>query len=226
MKISAKIKSSSDQAATLLRRAIISGDIKPGEKLREMEISEAMGVSRSPIREAFRVLESEGLVHIETNKGATVTKLTEKDLNEIYDLRILIELHGLRLSWDYLTQIETDTMENIIVQMQKHLQAKDYYSYLNVSHKFHEFILKNCKNERLFKMFSILRNNIFAIQILANSYPAYSNDSMQEHKKVLSAVKDRDLGKATFYLKEHLISGRKRAKRYLKQLSRDVRISN
>ena len=73
MKISAKIKSSSDQAATLLRRAIICGDIKPGEKLREMEISEAMGVSRSPIREAFRVLESEGLVHIETNKGATVT---------------------------------------------------------------------------------------------------------------------------------------------------------
>ena len=226
MKNLSKIKSSSEQAVTLLRKAIISGDIKPGEKLRETEISEALGVSRSPIREAFRVLESEGLVQLEANKGATVTKLTEKDLYEIYDLRILIELHGLQLSWEYITQNEIDKVDNIIIQMEKHLDAKDYDRYLKVSHEFHEFILNNCKNDRLLKMFNILKNNIFTIQILANPYPKYSKDSMQEHKKVLSAIKDRDLEKATHYLKEHLRAGYQRARKYLKLLSLEERISN
>ena len=145
--------------------------------------------------------------------------MTEKDLNEIYDLRILIELHGLQLSWEYITQKVIEEMTNIIFQMEKYLDGKNYDEYLKVSHAFHEFILMNCKNDRILKMFNILKNNIFTIQIIANPYPKYSKDSMKEHKKILSAIKNQDLEKAMLSLREHLEAGHRRARKYLKQLS-------
>ena len=212
-----KIKTSSDQAAFQLRNAIISGELKPGDRLREAEISVAMGVSRSPIREAFRILESEGLVQITANKGVSVTHLTENDLSEIYEIRILLELHGLRLALKHMTKKHIDEFKLIIQKMEEQLNFKNYIGYLNVSHEFHEFYMRNCGNERLFKLFRILRNNILAIQVFAYSYPKYSADSIEEHRKILSALEETNLNKAEEYLRMHLEAGYKRAKKYLKK---------
>jgi DNA-binding GntR family transcriptional regulator len=86
-----RIKTNSVQIANRLREDMMSHKLKPGSKLREVELSRTLGVSRSPIREALRILEAEGLTQIAPNKGAYVTKLGEKDLREIYELRTLLD---------------------------------------------------------------------------------------------------------------------------------------
>jgi DNA-binding GntR family transcriptional regulator len=217
MKTFSKIKTSSDQAVILLRQAIISGDFKPGEKLREIEISEAIGISRSPIREAFRMLEAEGLVEIAPNKGATVTKLNEKDIREIYELRILIEIHGLRKAMENITQENISELHGILGLMESRIKSEDYMGYLETSHEFHEFYMKNSQNERLYNLFQVLRNNILAIQIFTHSFHKISDVSLEEHRRIFQAIKEKNFEKAKNYLKRHLEGGQKRSLRFYKK---------
>ncbi|MBW1691155.1 MAG: GntR family transcriptional regulator [Deltaproteobacteria bacterium] len=216
MEFKGKIETSSAQTASILRQSIITGEIKPGTRLRETELSRSLNISRSPIREAFRILESEGLVQINPNKGTFVIHITEKDLQEIYELRILLELYGLRQAFKNLAKEHFKEMEKLLQEMERKLAVKDYISYLNVSHEFHEFYLERCGNERLFYIFRILKNNILAIQFFAYSYPAHGSNSLEEHKKILAALMKGDLEKAVGDLRIHLESGYQRAKEFLK----------
>lgn len=218
MQFRAKIKTNSAQVASIIKQAVISGELRPGIRLREAELSESLGVSRSPIREAFRILESEGLVQISPNKGVSVTQLTEKDLREIYELRILLEVHGLRQACKNMAEEHFKGLEILIGEMEKRIKSKDYIGYFKTSHEFHEFYMKQCENERLFNLFTILKNTILAVQIFAYSYPKHSTDSMKEHRKVFSALLKRDPDSAEAYLREHLESGYERAKRFLKTI--------
>lgn len=216
MQFQAKVKTTSAQIASIIRQAIISGELKPGQRLREPEIAESLGVSRSPIREAFRVLEAEGLVEITPNKGVSVTLLDENDLREIFELRILLESHGVRLACENMTEEHLRRLGALIDEMEKRIQSKDYLDYLHISQQFHEFYMKNCNNERLFNVFRILRNNILATQIFAYSYPDHASNSIEEHKNIFSALLEKNPDKAEKRLREHLESGYERAKRFLK----------
>jgi DNA-binding GntR family transcriptional regulator len=217
MRFDNKIETSSAQIASILRQAIISGELKPGTRLREAELSESLKISRSPIREAFRILEPEGLVQITPNRGAVVVQLNASDLKEIYELRMLLELHAVRIACNQMSQEDLDELKGLFQEMEKKLELKDYVGYLRISHDFHECYIKKCKNERLYNLFRILRNNILGIQIFAYSYPNHSLDSLEEHKKILTALRRKDADKAEEYLRKHLESGYERAKRFLKK---------
>ncbi len=217
MKFNDKIQTSSAQAASILRQAIITGELKLGTRLRETELSNSLNISRSPIREAFRMLESEGLVQICPNKGAFVTQLNEKDLKDIYELRKLLEVHAIRIACSRVTQEDLEELKAVIKEMERRLELKDYMGYLKSSHEFHECFIKKCENERLFNLFRVLRNSILAIQILAYSYPERSSDSLEEHRKILSALSKRNPDKAEEYLRKHLEYGYERAREFLKK---------
>lgn len=217
MKFNNKIETSSAQIASILREAIITGELKPGTRLREAELSKSFNISRSPIREAFRILEPEGLVQITPNKGAIVVQLDEKDLEDIYELRMLLELHAVRVACKQMTEENLEELKALFKEMESKLDLKDYVGYLKVSHDFHEYYMKKCENERLFNVFRILRNNILAIQIFAYSYPDHSLDSLEEHRKVLDAFFKKDADRAEECLRKHLDSGYVRAQRFLKK---------
>ena len=210
-----KIKTTSEQVASVIRQAIISGKIKPGARIMEASISEQLGVSRSPIREAVRILESEELIRITPNKGVSVTQLNEKDLWEIYELRILLESYGMRRVCKTITEEQLKELRHIIQEMEKMKQSKDHLGYLKVSHEFHEFYIKRCNNERLFNLFRVLKNGIFAIQIFSYSYSDFLDDSLREHRKIFLKLLKRDADGAELALKNHLKSGYERAKKYL-----------
>ena len=217
MKFNNKIETSSAQVASILRQAIITGELKLGTRLRETELSHSLNISRSPIREAFRMLESEGLVQISPNKGAFVTQLSEKDLKDIYELRKLLEVHAIRIACSRVTQEDLEELKAVIKEMERSLELKDYIGYLKSSHEFHECFIKKCENERLFNLFRVLRNSILAIQIFAYSYPERSSDSLEEHRKILSALLKRNPDKAEEYLNKHLEYGYERARKFLKK---------
>jgi DNA-binding GntR family transcriptional regulator len=184
-------------------------------KLPEVELSKSLGVSRSPIRESFRILEAEGLVQIIPNKGVSVSNFSEKDIIEIYELRTLLESYGIRRACKYLSQENLGELKSLIIEMGKKVESKDFIGYLNAANKFHELFMKNCNNQRLFNLFKALRNNILTIQAFSQSYPEYGADSFGEHKKIFEALLRRDDVKAEAHLKEHLKSGLERTKRYL-----------
>ena len=217
MKFNDKIETSSVQVASILRQAIITGELKLGTRLRETGLSNSLNISRSPIREAFRMLESEGLVQISPNKGAFVTQLNEKDLKDIYELRKLLEVHAIRIACSRVTQEDLEELKAVIKEMERRLELKDYIGYLKSSHEFHECFIKKCENERLFNLFRVLRNSILAIQIFAYSYPERSSDSLEEHKKILSALLKRNPDNAEEYLIKHLEYGYERARKFLKK---------
>lgn len=210
-----KIKTGSDQVASAIRDTIISGKIKPGTRLIEADISVQLGVSRSPLREAFRTLASEGLLTISPYKGVFVTKLNERDLYEIYELRILLESYGIRQACKSINKKQLEELRRFIQDMEKRKQSKDYLGYLEVSHKFHEIYMKSCDNERLYDLFNVLKNNIFSIQILSNTYSFFINDSMDEHREILSKIMEKDPDGAELAIKKHLRYGYKRAKECL-----------
>lgn len=217
MKFENKIETSSAQVASIIRQAIITGELKPGTRLVEQALTRSLDISRSPIREAFRILESEGLVHIIPNKGTFVIQLNEKDLKEIYELRKLLEIYAIRMACNSMTQKDLEELKVIIKEMERRLELKDYIGYLRFSHEFHESFIKKCENKRLFNLFRVLRNNIIAIQIFAYSYPERSSDSLEEHRKILSALSKRNSDKAEEYLRKHLEYGYERAGEFLKK---------
>jgi DNA-binding GntR family transcriptional regulator len=212
-----KIRTSTDQVASYLRDAILSGKLKSGARLRENEIATLMGISRSPIREAFRILESEGLVQIAPNKGVTVSRLTEKDLNEIYEIRMLLEQYGLENAWKQAPSLTLEELGGIIKRMEDHLRKKDFLGFLKASHEFHECFMKRCKNQRFLRIYRIVWNNTRTVQIFAHSYmEPQAKTLMEEHRKIFKALKENALERAVEDLKIHLVHGLQRAKAFLK----------
>ena len=117
MRDQSKIKTVSEQIADILRDDIFSGRFYPGAKLKEKEISEVMSVSRTPIREAFRILQSDGLVEISTNKGVQVTHITEEDILEVCELRKILEIHCIKKTIKIFNEDDFLWMKEIILSL-------------------------------------------------------------------------------------------------------------
>jgi len=212
-----KIQTNSSQVASIIRQLIISGELKSGVRLIESELTKSLGISRSPIREAFRILESEGFLRVVPNKGASVAEFKEKDLHEIYELRALLESHGIRLSCIHLSEQNLEKLRDLIREMEEKVMSEDYAGYLRVANDFHDLYMKNCGNERLFSLFRNLRNNILTVQSFARSFPGHDLESgFEEHKAILNALLKRNPDMAEKCIKKHLEIGLSRAMRYMK----------
>jgi DNA-binding GntR family transcriptional regulator len=207
-----EIKTTSAQVASILKEAIFSGELVPGIRLREIEIQRSLNVSRSPIREAFKELQAEGLLTLRPNKGVIVTKLTEKDLKEVYELRILIESHAIRSACEIMTDDDLKEMRAMIEKEKDAIESEDPLHYLEISHGVHECYISKCDNSRLLNLFKILTNSMLAVHILTCSHKdrTFTTKSVEWHKRILSEISKRDANQAEVSLKKHLLMGREK----------------
>jgi DNA-binding GntR family transcriptional regulator len=212
-----KILTSSGQVAETVRESIVSGRLAPGTKLREIELSAMLGVSRSPIREALRMLESEGLVQISPNRGAFVTQLEEKDLEEIHGLRELLEVYAIRMACEKIAAKDMRELETIMKETEESLDSDDYLAYLKTSQQIHDFFVQRCDNGRLRNLYKNIWNITLAIAALGKTRSPDRRASLAEHKKIVKALLQKDADKAEKYLREHLRCGYERTTRLLKQ---------
>jgi len=199
-----KIKSIAEQIVEHIHKAIFEGKILPGERLKENDISKWLGVSRTPTREAFRILESQGLLEINPNKGVQVTLLTLKDLAELFELRQILELHCLRKFVETSSEADIQDMEVLIENMEKAVAANDTLSYLRYSVDFHLHYIAKCRNKRLNSIFSVLADNIRCAQIFFMKKWVTRKGSVEEHRTILEALKDRDAERSEMLLQRHL----------------------
>jgi DNA-binding GntR family transcriptional regulator len=165
-----------------IREAILKGALKPGEKVAEPELAERFGISRTPIREAFRQLESEGYLTVIPRKGAVVTSLSERDVAEFYSIKSILEGYAARIATERLSDKEIERLEAINDRLEQ--LARD------------ELFIKAAGNEKLYELISHLMMKFNRPRMASLSLPGRMEISVQEHRKIIEAFKGKDGEKA------------------------------
>jgi DNA-binding GntR family transcriptional regulator len=175
-----------------LREDIISGYFASGKRLKIAELVARYGVSQMPIREALQQLQGEGIIIIEPNKGAHVRQIDEHFLENMYDIRLLIEVYLTVKSVDHLTSKELSQLQLIQTQYEKSASKKDYVACLNHNKNFHAIIYKSADNP---EGIQILERHWQLINSLRQTYGfghERTSEIIKEHRAIIEALKSKD----------------------------------
>jgi DNA-binding GntR family transcriptional regulator len=193
-----------------IQRAIVSGEYAPGSWLREEDLAERAGVSRTPVREALRQLKIEGLVEMVPNRGALVLGWTARDLDDIHDLRAMLEGYAVRRAAEG-PAIDLGTMEALCTGMETLLAAEGEAGYARIgelSSEFHSALYQASGNRQLIAVMPAL----IQIPLAREGYHQRSRDavvrSMAQHREILDAIAARDGDWAESVMRAHIRAGR------------------
>lgn len=187
-----------------LREAIINGVLRPGERLLEVQLAEELQVSRTPVREAIRKLELEGLVIMVPRKGAYVADISLKDVTNIFEIRAALEGLAAALAAERINDEEIEEMERVLVRKAACIEVNDLSSLLEKDTEFHELIYKASRNERLMQIISNLREQINRFRVISLASPGRGREALEEHKKICEAIVERNSELAQALAQEHI----------------------
>lgn len=187
-----------------LRDAIVQGRLKSGERIRERELVQSLGISRSPLREAIRVLEAEGLVSTAPHRGAWVSELNAADFRETTEVRIMLETYAARLACKALDDAAFDAMAEQIQRARNRKQGRNVAAELNSSMGFHDVFVEACGNRKLIQLYQIVKRHLRRYQLLAFSRLGRAGRAIEEHLEMLDAFRARNVAEVERLLVEHL----------------------
>lgn len=188
----------------VLMDAIMSGQLPPGERLMEVQLAEEMGVSRTPVREAIRRLELEGFVVMIPRKGAYVAGLSIKDIVNIFEIRTALEQLAVSLAAERMTDDDLETLERMVVELSESAKEADVEEWTELDKKFHQLIYEYSRNDRLIQMMNNIIEQINRYRIISLSNPEVRQHSIDEHKKIVEAMAERNITAAEQAAREHL----------------------
>ncbi|MCI8606248.1 MAG: GntR family transcriptional regulator [Hungatella sp.] len=193
-----------DVVFNTLRQAILKGELGPGERLMEIQLAERLGVSRTPIREAIRKLELEGLVLMIPRKGAEVAKISEKSLRDVLELRRSLEELAIELACQRMTEEEIDELEDAQRAFRKAVDSKDVMLMAETDEKYHEIIYQGTKNSRLVQILNNLREQMYRYRLEYIKDADKRQILLIEHDNILKAVRNRKVAEAKAAMREHI----------------------
>lgn len=191
-----------------IREDILTGVYKEHDELREVSIGEELGVSRTPVREALRQLELEGLVTIVPNKGAYVTGITPQDVHDIYKIRSLLEGLCARWATEHITGRQIEELEEIILLSEFHLRKKSAEQAEQVSDldgKFHKVLYEASNSRILEHVLSDFHKYVQMARMMSVGAKDRAERSIEEHRDILKAIKDKDPDKAEWLANQHIM---------------------
>ncbi|MCI8483744.1 MAG: GntR family transcriptional regulator [Lachnospiraceae bacterium] len=175
-----------------LREAILKGELKPGERLMELQLASKLGVSRTPIREAIRMLELEGLAVTVPRKGAEVAKMTEKDMEDVLQIRKALDELAVGLACDNMTKEELEQLYIALKNFEESTRTGDVKKIAQADVEFHDAIYQAADNPKLVTMLNNLREQMYRyrVEYLKNEtvYPRL----IEEHKKIYEGLQRKD----------------------------------
>jgi len=189
-----------------LREDILNGKYAEHEELREVAIGEELGVSRTPVREAFRQLELEGLIQIIPNKGAYVTGITEKDVKDIYMMRSLLEGLCARWATEHITTEQMDEMEENVYLAEFHAKKGHMEQLAQLDNRFHDILYEACDSKLLENQLKAFHEYVLRVRrkTLANAERALKSN--EEHKGIMEAIKAGNADLAEQLAHQHMIN--------------------
>lgn len=185
-------RSTAESAADQLREAIIYGELPMGAPLSEAAIAERLGISRTPVREAFRLLAQEGLVQLRPFAGANVFQVNREELRQLFDFREMLETAALDAVLRHGTASLVDTLKPISARMREALQAGDSRQYLALDAEFHEAILKSAKNPLLCDAYQLVASRLAALRTVVATDPAWLKQSLNSHLGLIKTIASGD----------------------------------
>ena len=194
-----------DKVREGLREEILSGNYPSDTPLREVEIATQFGISRTPVREALRELESEGFVRIVPNMGAFVGSLSWNDASEIFAIRIVLEAFAAQLTTTRLSDDQLQTLERLLEEQRKLAAEGNIPGYTQSDIEFHALLNGTCSNRHLIQLIEMLNDKTKLSTLRNRTFQSKSGleTSLQEHLAILSALKARDARKVGDLLYRH-----------------------
>lgn len=187
-----------------LRTAILEGDLKAGQRLMEMQLAEQLGVSRTPIREAIRKLELEGLVVMLPRKGAYVANMSFKDLIDVLEIRASLEGLAASLATERLRKEDIEELERVAKEFEISVRETDIDNVLKKDVEFHEKIFLMANNKKLYQLITSLWEQVHRFRVTYVSNYDASLSLVDEHKRILEAIKSGNCDLAKQYATEHI----------------------
>lgn len=187
-----------------LREAILTGKLQPGERLMEIQIAETLGVSRTPVREAIRKLEIEGLAVMIPRKGAEVAKITKKQLRDVLEVRKALEELAVQLACERISKEEIEELERAHEEVIKMAQEQNLMEIVRADVHFHQVIYHAADNERLLQILYNLRQQMYRYRLEYLKNTANHELIIEEHTAILNAVKALNVEGATEAMRSHI----------------------
>jgi DNA-binding GntR family transcriptional regulator len=205
-------RSLADEVLERLREAILSGQLAPGEQLRENSLADSMGISRGPIRDALRRLEREGLIIMRRNRTAFVARLSRQDLDEVYSLRNALERLAVQSACRNASPANWNEMQTVIDTMASYIsRGITEQEAAELDLRFHDLLCRASKHQRLLACWSDLRPQIHVFMLSRNVADAdFREMAVRGHQEILDAIKSRDEHCATLIIEGHLQTGYQR----------------
>lgn len=190
-----------------IRNAIVNGQLPSGTRITEPEFADKFGISRTPVREAFRQLESEGFISVVPRKGAIVVSLSARDVSNFYDLKMVLEGYAARSAAKTLAAADIAKMETVNRQLEAASHKKNVRRILFLHNEFHDIFLRACGNE---KLHGIVRSMVMQFQRvrLILTTPGKIEGSIRQHEEIIEAFRKRDPDLAEKLVRKNALYGK------------------
>ena len=196
-----------EQIAASLRESIIRGELKSGQKLTEPDLAERLGISRTPIREAFRQLESEGFLTVVPRRGAVVATISRQEIVDFYELKSLLEGYAAKKAVDKIGPREIEKLKKINSRLEELARDGQVEAFFAKNDEFHSTFLKVCGNEKLVELRDSMVNRFLGMRMAALSIPGRLGESVRQHNSIIRALEKRDGRLAEAVVLEHALLG-------------------
>jgi len=193
------------EVARRIREMIRKGILKEGDKVVEKPLCEAMGVSRTPFREALSLLSSEGLIQLIPNRGARVAQPSMQDIREMFQVMSILEGTCARQCAEKLNEKGLRKLENLYNRLEQHAEERNHEKYMVVNHRYHTLVQELAGNRILSEVINGLRQKILLYRYRQIYLPNRLGESMQEHSDLQEAFRNKAPEAAERLMKEHLI---------------------
>lgn len=200
-----------------IRQAITDRTFAPGERLMEIQLADEMGVSRTPVREAIRKLELEGLVVMIPRRGTYVADLSIKDINEVYEIRTSLDILAAGLAAERISDEELEELQRLLVIIGKSIEEGDMTSIVEADTAFHDILYKASRNGRLCQIISNLREQITGIRGTSMRYPGRLKDTQEEHRQLVEAIASRNVLRSQEAARIHLENAERTLMQYMSE---------
>jgi DNA-binding GntR family transcriptional regulator len=197
-----------DTVVQHIRRCIVEGVLEPGKRLNERELCETLGISRTPLREALKVLAAEGLIEISPNRGATVTKMSEAELRETFELMSGLEAFSGELACERITVAELAEIKALHFAMLACRAQNDLAGYYTRNQAIHDRINEAARNSALRQTYEAVNRRLQALRFRSNYQTQRWDSAIHDHEEMLKALEARDGKRLAAILRQHLLDKR------------------
>jgi DNA-binding GntR family transcriptional regulator len=207
-----------EKIAASLRDAFIADTLSPGSRLIEVELARQLGVSRTALREALRMLQSEGLIETRPNRGTFVAQISEQDIDEIYSLRSLLETYAVQLVAERSTPQEVEVLQAIVDRMNEATVAREMRRAADIDLELHNTIWEISGHQRLCQFLSSIRSQIrMFFTVNTNLYESLVASAVSDHQEIVKAIRAHDGAAAAELMKGHLESAQRQTRDFFRR---------